>query len=210
MIRLRRALLTLREIVRSRIQIALLRRRINHLKLLNYDLLAETVQGLRRVVETQERALDDLYRQLDARGAQIKQLQAEYAALAGRQTASNGSASEVERLNWFKRLQSVAVQLPTLRAALSEGAALTVQDVLALVAPFDEALRDLGFEAIGDAGSSVAFDPTRHHAVGRGAKAVVPGDLVRVRYIGYVYEGKVLCKAEVTRVQEQEAVRSLN
>jgi TolA-binding protein len=204
--KLERFLSAIAQVVRDRVAIMVMRFEIARLKVKNYDRLVETVQGLRRALETQKRALDDLHQQLDDKEAQIKILQNEYTALQQSQSQSEGASQAADRLDVFKRLQSIAVQLPTLRAAIAEGGDLTARDVLDLLAPFDEMLRDFGFERIGEAGAQVPFDSTRHRPVGRGARSISSTDVVRVRYVGYLYRGEVVCKAEVAPIAQSELV----
>jgi len=210
MSKINQLILTLIDVIRSRIQIVLLRREINRLKIANYDVLEASVQSLRRALKTQDRNIADLHEQLQARDHQVSLLQAEYRALIAQSESADGVTSDSERLVWFKKLQFVAVQLPTIRAALAEGAPLTASDILDMISPLDEALRDLGFEQIGQAGITVSFDPTRHHAVGRGTRNLSVNDEVRVRYVGYLYKGNVISKAEVTRVQREDVALALN
>ncbi|GAB4470291.1 MAG: hypothetical protein Kow00124_06340 [Anaerolineae bacterium] len=176
-----------------------LRGQVMRLKARSYDRLAAEMVGLQRALETQQRVQEDLYRQIDERDAQIAKLREEYAALRQRGTEAGAVQSDAVRLEMFRRLQPVMTQLPTLRRAVEEGAALSARDVLDLLAPLDEMMADLGFEPIGQAGAELPFDPTRHHPVGSGARAITPGSPVRVRYVGYMYNGAVLAKAEVTR-----------
>lgn len=201
-----RLLTAIGQVIRDRFAILVMRFEITRLKVQNYDRLVETVQGLRRALDTQKRALDDLHRQLDDKDAQIRKLQGEYTALERLREQAENTRAAADRLDVFKRLQSIAVQLPTLRAALGDGANLTANDVLDLLAPFDEMLRDFGFERIGEAGAQVPFEPARHRPVGRGARSVASSDVVRVRYVGYMYEGQVVCKAEVVAVEQPEMV----
>jgi molecular chaperone GrpE (heat shock protein) len=172
-------------------------------RLRDYDLVADNARGLRRALDTQNRAVEDLHRQLEARDAQIERVRDEYAALEKRHADVEAASVDAERVALFKRLQPIATQLPTLRAALDEGADVSGRDVVDLLSPLEEALRDLGFVHIGEAGKQVAYDPKRHKAVGRGADSLESGDLVRVRYVGYLYGGKVVCKAEVTPVKQE-------
>src|SRR5689334_9882472 len=98
-----------------------LRREITRIKLQNYDLLAENVVGLRRALETQQRQVEELQSQLEQHVAQIEQLRGEYSALQLRQAQSGSTTTRDERLSLFKRLQVIATQLPTMRAALENG-----------------------------------------------------------------------------------------
>ena len=192
--------------LRDRLAILRLRQEVNRLRLAHYDRLVDSVRGLRRVIETQKRAIEDLHRQLEARDASIEKLRAEYAALQARRGESRSDIIRAERLAVFRRMQEVVTQLPTLRAAVEEGADLSARDVLGLLAPLEQVWRDLGFEVIGEAGQIVPYDPKLHRPVGREARSVNPDDAVRVRYVGYTYNGEIVCKAEVTRVEQEERV----
>lgn len=192
--------------LRDRIAILKLQREVNRLKLRNYGLVVDNLYGLRRALETQQRAADDLNRQIAERDAQILKLREEYKSLESRQVNAGSVSVRDERLALFARLQAVATQLPTLRAALQDGADVSAKDVVELLRPLDEALHDLGFAPIGEAGAEVPYDPRKHRLVGRGARSTAPDSRVRIRYIGYIYEGDIICKAEVTLAQQTEAV----
>ncbi len=199
---IKQMLLALFQPVWDRISVILLRREIMRYKASHYDLLMDNVQGLRRAIETQKRAQDDLHKQIDQRDRQVEKLREEYAALEARRESEGKISVRSERLALFKQLQPVATQLPTLRVAVENGADLKARDVLDVIAPLDQMLVDLGFERIGAAGATLAFDPQRHKPVGRGARSVSPDDTVRVRYVGYMYGDEVICKAEVTLIEQ--------
>jgi molecular chaperone GrpE (heat shock protein) len=190
----------------DRLAVVRLRRAIIYQKARNFDGLAENVIGLRRAIDTQVRQSDELECQLHERDAEIERLRQEYAALEARQYTSETASMRDMHLDMFKRLQGIATHLPTMQAALGEGADIRAQDVLALIKPLDQMLADLGFEMIGSAGQETSFDPTRHRAVGNGAQSINPNDKVRVRFVGYLYSGEVVCKAEVTPVKQAESV----
>src|SRR5574341_229296 len=145
---IRRWLYSLIDIVRDRIAVYRLQQEINRVKLQNYDLVVENMRGLRRVIETQKRAIADLHGQLEARNSQINKLQVEYSGLQAR-LADGGQASSVaERAAILKKLAPVLAQVPTLRASLADGARLKASDVVELFAPLDDILRDLGVQQI--------------------------------------------------------------
>lgn len=192
--------------LRDRLAILRLRWQLAKLKLRNYDHLAETAVGLRRALETQRRAMDDLNARLDEREAQIDRLREEYLALEARQSEQRQALIRDQRLALFRQISPLAIQLPTLRMALQDGADLSARDILAQLRPFEEALDSLGFEPIGDAGEELPYDPHLHKLVGRGARSAGADALVRVRYVGYTYQGEVVRKAEVTLAGQAEAV----
>jgi hypothetical protein len=196
-------------IARGRVQVWLLRRAISQTKSLRYDQLVAKYARLRRAHDRQQRAVRDLGDHLQRRDEKIKRLRDEYSALQARQTESKEAIIRSERLAMFKRLQVLLTQLPSLRAAEAQGTQLSGRDVLSVLYPLDEMLRDVGFEVIGGAvGAEVPYNPLHHNPVGRGARSVAPEDLVRVRYVGYVYDGEIVSKAEVTLVSHKEPASS--
>jgi molecular chaperone GrpE (heat shock protein) len=196
-------------IVSGRLQVWRLRRELFRTKSLRYDQLAARYAGLLRAQERQKRVARDLYDQLQRRDEKIKRLRDEYTALQARQIESREDIVRDERLAMFRRLQVLVTQIPSLRAAQDQGAQLSGSEVLSMLYPLEEMLRDVGFEAIGgEVGAEVPYDPLCHKPVGRGARSVTPEDIVRVRYVGYAYDGAVVSKAEVTLVSHKEPTSS--
>jgi hypothetical protein len=174
-------------------------------RLAEYDGLKGNLDGMRQALDTQQRALDDAHLQLDSQREQFKKLQQDYLRLeTGRSESASGERDSV-LLDVFKRLQGPAVQLPTIRAAVSGGAQLGAWDVLGVVAPLEVGLHDLGFEPIGAANQTVEFDPTIHHSTGGQGVPLVSGENVRIRYVGYRFKDQIVCKAEVTRLEQVES-----
>jgi molecular chaperone GrpE (heat shock protein) len=192
-------------IIAGRIQVWQLRREVVRAKSMGYDRLAAKYAELLRVYGRQKQAVRDLTEQLQRRDEKIKRMRDEYAGLKARQVGSKEDIVRDERLAMFKRLQALVTQLPSLRAAGEQGTPPSGQDVLNMLYPLDEMLRDVGFEVIGgEVGEELPYDPLRHKPVGRGARSVTPGDVVRVRFVGYAYQGEIVSKAEVTLVSQQQ------
>ena len=192
---------TMAVVVEDALAIAQLNLEVGYHKLADYDRLARSVTGLRNVVATLERNADDLSAQIERRDKRIAKLENEYQALKAREGSDMQASASDQRLTLYKKVQPLATQLPTLRQSIEEGSEVSVDDVIALLAPLNEALADMGFEAIGKPGGETKFDPTHHRAVGKGARSVAPGDRVKVRYVGYRHEDKVVTKAQVTAIQ---------
>ncbi len=174
-------------------------------KLKQYDALVENLKGLQNALDTQQRALDEAHRQLDANREQVEKLHAEYARLEQRAAQMAESSGVATLQDMFRRLQPAAVQLPTIRTFVADGADISARDVLAVIAPLEQMLRDLGFEPIGEANGKLPFDPRLHQVTGPQAPPV-EGESVQVRYVGYRYKGQVLCKAQVTRLEQPQSV----
>lgn len=106
-------------------------------------------------------------------------------------------AREDQKLALYQTLEPLLTQVPLVRHALGEGREVAAEDLLALLAPLDQALADLGFEAIGQVGQPMPFDPACHQ-VTRGAmpEAGVP---VTVKHVGYRLGDRILRRARVMR-----------
>lgn len=191
---------TLAALAEDALAITRLQLEVGYLKLADYDRLARGMNSLRNTISTLERNIGDMAAQIADRDRRITRLRDEYKALQQRETTEARVSSRDERLALFKKLEPLATQLPTLHRSVKEGADVSAEDVLEMLAPLNEALADMGFELIGQAGRQVSFDPTRHRAVGKGARSVKPGDRVKVRYVGYLHEGDVVVKAQVTAI----------
>lgn len=189
------------ELLEHRLDLLRLQRPTIRRRLQDYENMADNLQGLRRALETQERVIENLQQQSAAQNALVDKLREEYVALERRQAEQAEALVHAERIAVFRRLQPVVTQLPAMRAALNDGADIPAGAVLDLLSPLDQMLEDFGFERIGEVGTQVAFDPTRHRVTGQGGKQVQPGLPVRVRYVGYLRHGEVICKAEAARLE---------
>lgn len=191
---------TLVDVATDFLEIARLQLEVNYRKIGGYERVRGSMAGLRNVVSALERNLDELSAQLEGRDERIQKLKREYESLAASKDSEVQASASDDHLTLFKKLEPLATQLPTVRHAVQSGGDVSADDVIALVSPLEETLSDLGFEPIGEAGAEVKFDPKHHRAVGKGARSVAKGDKVKVRYVGYLHEGKVVTKAQVTAI----------
>jgi molecular chaperone GrpE (heat shock protein) len=106
-------------------------------------------------------------------------------------------AREDQKLALYQTLEPLLTQVPLVRHALGEGREVAAEDVLALLAPLDQALAELGFEAIGQVGQPMPFDPACHH-VTRGAMPEA-GAPVTVKHVGYRLGDRILRRARVSQ-----------
>ena len=130
----------------------------------------------------------------DPLAAQLEILRQEYEQLQ-RQL----QAAEVEfQATALAAIESWLIQWPTAAHAAQTNAAIPASRLLPLMRPLEALLQDWGVEAIAPVGSETPFDPHRHQLM---TGAAEPGDLVRVRYTGYLHQGKLLCRAKVSPVE---------
>ena len=94
-------------------------------------------------------------------------------------------------------LESWLVQWPTAAYAAQQNQQLPAARLLPLVRPVEQLLQEWGVEAIASVGSEIFYDPHLHQLMEGTAQ---PGDLVRVRYIGYRQGDKLLHRAKVSPV----------
>ena len=94
-------------------------------------------------------------------------------------------------------LESWLVQWPTAAYAAQQNQQLPAVRLLPLVRPVEQLLQEWGVEAIASVGSEIFYDPHLHQLMEGTAQ---PGDLVRVRYIGYRQGDKLLHRAKVSPV----------
>lgn len=205
---IRQQVAALVEALGDAVNVLRLRREVMRLRAARYQQAIESVEGLRRANATLRRAQESLAGQLDERDALIDRLRGEYGALEDRSLRESQILGREQREHLFEQLRPLLVQMPTLVAALEQGADVPAQSVLALLAPLEELVDDLGLERIGQASEVIGYDPTRHQPAGMGGESLSPGDQVRVRYVGYLLDGDVVCKAEVTAIHMPEAAGS--
>lgn len=94
-------------------------------------------------------------------------------------------------------LESWLLQWPTAAHKVQENPQLPAVRLLPLLRPMEQLLQRWGVEAIAPVGAELPYDPQMHQLLEGTAQ---PGDLVRVRYIGYRQGDKLLYRAKVSPV----------
>lgn len=93
-------------------------------------------------------------------------------------------------------LESLLLQLPTAAHAAKKNPQLPAVKLLPLITkPLEKLLGHWHVEAIATVGEELPYDPQWHQLMEGSAK---PGDLVRVRYVGYRQGDKLLYRAKVS------------
>jgi hypothetical protein len=97
------------------------------------------------------------------------------------------------------------LQWPTAARAAQQvpisGPALPAARLLPLVRPVEQLLQQWGVEALAPVGEQVPYDPHRHQLMEGSAE---PGEPVLVRYTGYRQGDKLLFRAKVSPLKEEE------
>jgi molecular chaperone GrpE (heat shock protein) len=92
-------------------------------------------------------------------------------------------------------LESLLLQFPAAAQKARENPQLEAVKILPLVEnPLKKLLQTWGVEAIAPVGAEIAYDPQKHQLIEGTAQ---PGELVKVRYTGYLQGDKLLYRAKV-------------
>jgi molecular chaperone GrpE (heat shock protein) len=93
-------------------------------------------------------------------------------------------------------LESLLLQFPTAAAKARENPQLAAINILPLVEkPLQRLLQAWGIEAIAQVGEEVIYNPQLHQAM---EGNIQPNQVVKVRYVGYQQQGKLLYRAKVS------------
>lgn len=94
-------------------------------------------------------------------------------------------------------IESWLLQWPTAATAVRQNPQLPATRLLALVEPVEQLIKQWNVSTIATVGEELAYDP-QHHQLMKGIAQ--PGELVKVRYVGYKQGDKLLHKAKVSPV----------
>ncbi|MGB5636784.1 MAG: helix-turn-helix domain-containing protein [Waterburya sp.] len=97
----------------------------------------------------------------------------------------------------LETIESWLLQWPTAVTAVRQNPQLPAARLLSLVEPVEQLLKQWQVETITAVGEELAYDPQYHQLMKGTAQ---PGDLVKVRYVGYKQGDKLLYKAKVSPV----------
>ncbi|MFM2314859.1 MAG: hypothetical protein RLZZ04_4135 [Cyanobacteriota bacterium] len=95
-------------------------------------------------------------------------------------------------------IESWLLQWPTAVTAVRQNPQLPATRLLALVEPVEQLLKQWNVDPIATVGEELAYDPQQHQLMKGIAQ---PGELVKVRYVGYKQGDKLLHKAKVSPVE---------
>ncbi|MEA5506664.1 nucleotide exchange factor GrpE [Halotia wernerae UHCC 0503] len=97
-------------------------------------------------------------------------------------------------------LESLLLQWPTAAHKAKENPQLAAVKIVPLVQkPLERLLQTWGVEAIAPVGAELPYDPQLHQLIEGTAQ---PGEIVKVRYTGYLQGDKLLYRAKVSPVME--------
>lgn len=95
-------------------------------------------------------------------------------------------------------LESCLLQLPTFELKVKENPDLSATKLLPLMRPLQQLLQQWGIEQVATVGEKIPYNPQLHQLLKGNAQL---GDLVIVRYTGYVQGDKLLYRAKVSLIE---------
>ncbi len=151
------------------------------------------------------------YKQSDQMAAQqtLKQelstLKSEYQHLQTRLEQQQQTLQQDLQRTALQTLEPLLLQWPTAAYAARNNPQAPAVKVLPLLRPLEQLLQSWQVEPIGTVGEKVPFDPQWHQLINSTAETnpgerVIPGDPVKVRYVGYRHRNQLLYRAKVSAI----------
>jgi molecular chaperone GrpE (heat shock protein)/DNA-binding Xre family transcriptional regulator len=122
-------------------------------------------------------------------------LQQEYQLLKQQQS----NLSEEFQQSVLDLIESWLLQWPTVVTKVAQNPKLPAKSIIPLVKPLENLIKSWGIEAIASVDQEVSYNPQLHQLMEGSA---TPGELVKVRYVGYQQGEKLLYRAKVSPVEE--------
>lgn len=144
------------------------------------------------------RDLQALRLQLGEHQETIERLKREIEILRAREETHARELVEFKLEGLFADIASPAAQLLTQAHLLEhERKPVEARDVIAVGKRLLRVLADSGLKEEGRFQESVPFDPNRHEPLGE--QAIRPGEPVVVQFVGFSFQGKIICRARVKK-----------
>ncbi len=160
----------------------------------------ETIQAL----ESLQRENQRLQKQLEEQQASLvalELLRQEYQRLQKQLEEQKESLNQEFQQESLQILESWLLQWPTAIAIVKNNPQLPAERILPLVKPIEKLLEKWGLQTIAAVGEEVAYNPRQHELI-KGISEI--GDQVKVRYVGYKQGDRLLYRAKVSAIDNQE------
>ncbi|MBF2067943.1 MAG: nucleotide exchange factor GrpE [Calothrix sp. C42_A2020_038] len=126
----------------------------------------------------------------------ITELEREYLLLQQQLEQQKDQLKQEFQQESLEVLESLLTQLPTVARACRENPQLPASNILPLVQkPLEQLQQNWGVEVMASVGEEIPYDPQFHQLMDGTAQ---PGELVRVRYVGYRQGEKLLYRVKVS------------
>lgn len=148
-------------------------------------------------LQKQYQSLQEQFQQQQDSLASLELLQQEYQRLQQQLEEQSASLDREFQKESIQILESWLVQWPTAIAIVQKNPQLPAERILSLVKPVEKLIQKWGLEKIAAVGDEVPYNPRQHELI-KGMAEI--GDLVKVRYVGYQKEGRLLYRAKVSAI----------
>lgn len=101
-------------------------------------------------------------------------------------------------------LESLLLQIPTMSKAVQQNPQLPASRLLPLLKPLNQLLSNWEIETIGKVGEIINYNPHEQELIDYQAIDTNEVSRVKVRYVGYRQKGKMLYRAKVSPVFDEE------
>lgn len=165
----------------------------------NNTIWQRLVSALKGADKHESRTLAALRLQLEERNREVERVKKEY-ALQREQARLQGEQAVGDALEGIVR--ECAAPLATLAAMEArhrKQGDLHPPDLFRVVASLQTPLARRGMEQIGQVGEELSYDPALHQVLDNAR--LEPGDSVRIRFVGFRFNGKLVSKAQVGILQ---------
>ena len=160
----------------------------------------ENVQALESLRQDNQRLQKQLEEQKESLVA-LESLQQEYQRLQKQLEEQKESLNQEFQQESLQILESWLLQWPTAIAIVQNNPQLPAERILPLVKPIEKLLEKWGLQVIAAVGEEVAYNPRQHELI-KGISEI--GDRVKVRYVGYKQGDRLLYRAKVSAIENQE------
>ncbi len=163
----------------------------------------DTVIKLAQVLEVPTNVLERTFSILDSalsptEDKTIATLKQEYQRLQNQLEQQKQTLLQEFQLSTLQVLESCLLQLPTFEFKVKDNPEISATKLLPLMRPLQQLLQQWGIEEIAPVGEKLPYNPQLHQLLAGNAQ---PGDLVIVRYTGYIQGEKLLYRAKVSLVE---------
>ena len=138
----------------------------------------------------------------------MEQLLAKFTHLEPNQSSAetpsqNGQAALQQKFQQqsIDTIESWLIQWPTAIAAIAKNPDLPAERLIPLVKPVKELVEQWGLTPIGEVGEELPYNPQWHELMSGSADE---GAIVKVRYVGYQQQDRILYKAKVSPVNNEQ------
>ncbi len=126
--------------------------------------------------------------------------QQEYGRLQQKMEQQEDTVYQKFQQSSLQTIESWLIQWPTAVTAILKNPELPAARLLPLLKPLETLVSQWGIEQIASVGKELPYNPQWHELMKGNAK---PGDMVKVRYVGYKQNDKILHKPKVSLVTEE-------